>query len=257
MSQEYLNFKEISQNVRFKELLNHLNIPYSDSQKGELKGDGFVVTISKNLYFNPHGDDKGSVINFLANLRCVSLREAAKELKDAFLNENEKISKDQAIPDLELEYHKVLSDLAISEELAQEYEIGYVSKRSIMAGKIAFKCYDENGVHIGFVGWKFKENGWFFPKGFERPLYNLNRVEKGGNIVVTNDLLDTLYLLSKGEKQVVCLMGNSMTSKQGELVANNFHSVQLVHPNPEYIIQELSKSVFVKQADLNEMCPLN
>ena len=85
----------------------------------------------------------------------------------------------------------------------------------------------------------------------------ITKVEKGGNIVLTNDLLDTLYLFSKGKKQVVCLMGKGMTEKQHNLIAENFHSVQLIHPNPEYITQELSKSVFVKQTNLNELCPLN
>ena len=257
MSQEYLNFKEISQKVPFSALLIHLNIPFSDTQNGELKGDGFVVTISKNLYFNPNGDDKGSVINFLAKHGKMCLRDAAKELKDTFLKSNGEASKGRSIPGLELDYHKALADLGISEDLAKEYEIGYVTKRSIMAGRIAFKCYNELKLHIGYVGWKFKESGWFFPKGFERPLYNLNRVETGGNVVVTNDLLDFLHLLSKGETQVVCLMGKSMTAKQGDLIADNFHSVQVVHPNPEFIIQELSKSVFVKQSDLTELCPPN
>ena len=257
MSQEYLNFKEISQNVRFKELLSHLNIPYSESKQDELKGDGFVVTKSKNLYFNPNGDDKGSVINFLATVRGASLREAAKELKDTFCKEDKKASKDHKIPDLKLEYHKALKDAGVPEDIAQEYEIGYCSQKSIMSGKVAFKCYDPDGIHIGYVGWRLNGEGWFFPKGFERPLYNLHRVEKGGNIVLTNDLLDTLYLLSNGEKQVVCLMGKGMTEKQQKLIAANFHSVQLIHPNPEYIIQELSKSVFVKQSDLTELCPQN
>ena len=205
---------------------------------------------------NYFDDIQGSVINFLAHHRSVSLREAASELKKSFMH----IKKNEAskkIPVLDLEYHKALSDLNFPEELAREYEIGYVSKRGIMAGKIAFRCYDVNGVHIGYVGWKLDSNGWFFPKGFERPLYNLKRVKTGGNVVLTNDLIDTLYLLSHGETQVVCLMGKGMTETQSKLITENFHSVQVVHPNPEYIIQELSKTVFVKLADLTELCPLN
>ncbi len=235
-------------------LLDHMNIPYTETQQGEIKGDGFVVTVRKNLYVNPNGDDKGSVINFLSHAKGISLREAASELKRTFLQESAEQPVNK-IPNLDLEYHQVLVDLGITEELARDYEIGYVSKRGIMAGKIAFKCYDHEGNHIGYVGWKYKDGSWFFPKGFLRPLYNLNRVETGGNVILTNDLLDFLHIISQGKTQVVCLMGNSMTKGQARLIADNFHSVQVIHPDPDFIVQVLSRSLFVKLADINKICP--
>ncbi|MFC1574035.1 hypothetical protein ACFL30_02510 [Candidatus Latescibacterota bacterium] len=61
---EFLDFKEISQQIPFADVLDYFNIPYTSKGK-ELKGEGFIVDTVKNLYFNPKGDDKGSVINFI------------------------------------------------------------------------------------------------------------------------------------------------------------------------------------------------
>jgi hypothetical protein len=41
---EFLNFQEISQKVSFSDLLNWLNIPFTQTQNGELKGEGFIIT---------------------------------------------------------------------------------------------------------------------------------------------------------------------------------------------------------------------
>src|SRR4030042_1670204 len=60
---EFLDFNEISQRIPFANVLDYLNIPYTTKGK-ELRGEGFIVDTVKNLYFNPKGDDKGSVINF-------------------------------------------------------------------------------------------------------------------------------------------------------------------------------------------------
>ena len=49
---EFLDFKAISNSVPFKKMLDHFNIAYEEVE-GQLKGEGFVVSMEKNLYFNP------------------------------------------------------------------------------------------------------------------------------------------------------------------------------------------------------------
>ena len=134
---EFLDFKEISQRIPFADVLDYLNIAYTSKGK-ELKGEGFIVDTVKNLYFNPKGDDKGSVINFLHANKGGTLRECAIELKKQFLDETKKPQRD--IPTLELEHgHPAVSKLSIDEETAEYFDIGYCGRKSIMSGKVAFK----------------------------------------------------------------------------------------------------------------------
>ena len=65
MSNEYLNFAEISEKVSFIDLFNFLNIPYSQKNDELKTQDGIIVNVKKNLYFNTKDENqKGRVINF-------------------------------------------------------------------------------------------------------------------------------------------------------------------------------------------------
>jgi len=239
---EFLNFAEISQKIQFKDVLDWLNIPYSATQQGELKGEGFIITISKNLYFNPKNEDKGSVINFLASYKGLDLRGAAKELKDRFLTEA-KLPK-RELPNLELHYCKFLED-KITEEMAKEFEIGLVKQHSIIAGRIAFKTYDENDQHSGYVAYNPKDDSWFFPKGFKRTLYNPAKFS-GEEITLTVDIISCLSLIKAGTP-CVALIGKTMTDILAEQLSR-FTRVVLVHPEPDNIVVRLARSTFVKSS---------
>jgi len=237
---EFLNFQEISQKVQFQNLLDWLNIPYN-AINGELKGDGFIITISKNLYFNPNGEDKGSVINFLSKHKGLDLRSAAQELKKQFLIEAKEPLRE--LPNLELHYCPFLEEKGFSKEFCEEYEIGLVKQHSIMAGKIVFKTYNELGQHSGYVGYNFTKDEWFFPKGFKRTLYNAHRI-KSDEVYLTVSIWETLNLIKQGISSVA-LIGKSMTDIQADQLSQ-FTRVVLVHPEPDNIIVRLSKKSFVK-----------
>ncbi|MHB8581207.1 MAG: hypothetical protein ACYDA4_15295 [Ignavibacteriaceae bacterium] len=244
---EFLNFQEISQKVQFKDVLDWLNIPYSVYQNGEIRGEGFIVNPAKNLYLDPQGDDKGSVINFLAKVKSVDLRSAAKELKDHFLNEA-KLPK-RELPNLELHYCPFLKEKGISEEMAKDYEIGLVKQHSIISGRIAFKIYDENKNHTGYVAYNHGKDEWFFPKGFKRELYNIHRID-AKEVVLTVSIFECLDYIKKGIPSV-SLIGKTMTDKQvGQLV--RFVNILVVHPEPDNIVVRLSKNSFVKSTRPDE-----
>ncbi|MGV8018296.1 MAG: hypothetical protein AB2L26_08990 [Ignavibacteria bacterium] len=244
MSNEYLNFKEISDKVLFADLFNHLNILYS-IKNGEIKTkDGIVVNIKKNLYFNTKDNSqKGSVINFLANYRGTDLRNAAKELKDIFLNDNQLNQRE--LPVLELHYHDILRRNSISEKVALEYEVGFVKQRSIMAGKLAFKIYDRQGLPIGYIGYNEKDNSWLFPKGFKRPLYNAHRLRNNDLLVLTSDPFVAIKIVSFGITQVASLLANSMTTDQEEEI-RTFKNILLLHNEPQCIVERLRYHCFIK-----------
>ncbi|MBZ0201581.1 MAG: hypothetical protein K8I03_01040 [Ignavibacteria bacterium] len=249
--QEFLNFKEISLAITFEDVLNWLNIPFQRKDK-ELRGEGFIINIDKNLFFCPDNDElKGSVINFVSHYKKVDLREAATLLKGEFLSKKNETKPKRDIPNLTLEWHPYIQERGISEEIYKEYELGYVKQRSVVAGRIAFKIYGYFGKHIGYIGYKEEDGSWFFPKGFKRPLYNAFRVKDPKSVIVTVDPFDTLKIASLGFKQVVSLLANSMTSEQeGQL--KRFRYILLFHPKPENIVNRLYTTSFVKAPVLSK-----
>jgi hypothetical protein len=243
--QEFLNFSEISKAVSFEDVLNWLNIPYQSKNK-ELRGEGFIVSIEKNLFFCPENDElKGSVINFVAHYKKIELREAASLLKTQFLSKEKETKPKRDIPNLTLEWHSYIEERGIKLEIAKEYEIGYVKQRSILAGRIAFKIYDHSGVHIGYISYKTEDGSWFFPKGFKRPLYNAFRLKDTKYAIVTVDPFDTLRIASLGFQQIVSLLANSMTTEQEEQL-KKFKYILLFHKEPENIVNRLYASSFIK-----------
>lgn len=242
---EFLNFNEISKAIPFDEVLNWLNIPFQ-RKNTELRGEGFIVSIEKNLFFCPDNDElKGSVINFVAHYKKIELREAASLLKTQFLSKKKETKSKRDIPNLTLEWHPYIEERGINLEIAKEYEIGYVKQRSVVAGRIAFKIYDHAGKHTGYIGYKTEDGSWFFPKGFKRPLYNAFRLKDTKSAIVTVDAFDALRIASLGLKQVVALLANSMTAEQEEQL-KRFKYILLFHKEPENIVNRLYSTCFIK-----------
>lgn len=249
MSKEFLNFAEISKAVSFQELLDALNVPYKQ-KNGELHGDGFIVNIEKNLFFMPKNDAvKGSPINFLAYHKNIELREAAEELKKQFLKKEKEPKRE--IPNLTLEWHDYMAKRGITPEIANEYEVGFVKQRSIVAGRIAFKIYDHSGKHIGYIGYKPEDYSWFYPKGFKRPLFGVYKLKDTKSVIVTVNPFDALKIVSMGFKQVVSLLANSMTTEQEEQL-KRFKYILLFHKEPENIVNRLYKTSFIKAPVLSQ-----
>jgi hypothetical protein len=171
----------------------------------------------------------------------LDLRSAAQELKKQFLTEAKEPIRE--IPNLELHYCPFLKERGISEELARQLEIGFVKQRSIISGKLAFKTYDENGNHSGYVAYNHLKEEWFFPKGFKRTLYNPGKFE-GGDINLTIDIFSTINSIQSGVPSV-SLIGKTMTDIQAEQLSR-FTSVSLVHPEPDNIVARLARKTFVK-----------
>lgn len=246
MSNEYLNFKEISEKVSFIELFNYLNISFLQKNDELRTNDGVIVNIKKNLYFNTKDDSqKGSVINFLANYKNIDLRSAAKELKDYFLTETTIPKKE--IPELELHYTDYLKQYNISPELAKEYEVGLVKQRSIMSGKISFKIRDIKSNPVGYIGLNIKDGSWFFPKGFKRPLYNAHRITNSQMIYLVINPFDALKIISFGFPHVGALLGKTLNDEQFQTinVLKNIERIFLIHPEPENLVIRLSQIKFV------------
>jgi len=243
---EYLDFNAIGQAVPFRNLLDWLNIPYIH-KNGELKGEGFIVNIAKNLYFNPLGDDKGSVVNFVSAVKAISLRDSASFLKKEFLIQ----PKPKTLPDYDLDYHSYLEESGISKDLASEFQVGYC-KKGIMSGKIAIRIDDKDGHKVAYIGKNLKgKNDYFFPKGYKQDyIYNLHRVSTDYCILAVSPF-DVLYLYPNFP-YVVGLVSFSMSDRQEKLLSR-FKRILLLHPKPANILPRLAHSAFVKAPNINSV----
>jgi len=249
--QEFLNFAEISKAIQFSDVLDWLNIPYQ-KKNGEIRGEGFIISIEKNLFFTPKDESKkGSVINFVSHHNQIDLREAAVLLKTEFLSNKKEIKLEREIPNLTLEYNTYLTKHSISPDIAKEYEVGLVKQRSIVSGRIAFKVYDSQANHIGYIGYKLEDDSWFYPKGFKRPLYNVHKVTDKKAVIVTADPFDALRIISLKIPQVVSLLAQSMTAEQEDEL-KKFKYILLLHSEPENIVNRLYSNSFIKAPVLSK-----
>ena len=251
---EYLDFKEISK-IPFIYLLDWLNVPYID-HKTEIKGQTdifkFIVNKDKNLFFSPDNDSiKGSVINFLAQHRSITLRQAASELKQVFLP---KPNEEKKLPDYELDHiHPFLTARGISLETAHFFDVGYC-KHGIMKGKIAIPIHDAQGNKVAYIGRNIKDekNKYFFPKAYRHIyLFNWHRVNTNYVILAVSPF-DVMHIYQMGIKFVCGLLSHTMTKEQQELLTP-FKKILLLHPKPQNILQRLSNSAFVKAPSVNSV----
>lgn len=242
----YLDFQKISEAVKFKDLLDSLNISYSVTET-ELKGEGFIVNLEKNLFINPlNKEQKGSVINFLSINKGISLREAAAELQKQFMTEKPKELPPSDIPQLTLEYHDVLTGYGFSKEFCQAYEFGYCKQKSIMAGKIAFLVRDKLKQVTGYIGVSLKDNKWHFPKKFSLSVYNIHRCMEKTSVILVVNPLDALKVISFGWLQTVAILTPSMTKEQEEDL-KRFKQILVIHKEPDNIAARLSNHSFVRK----------
>jgi hypothetical protein len=248
---EFVDFKQISSRITFKQLFDNLNIPYSEKKselKGEYKDLKFIVNTEKNLFLCTNNDNvKGSVINFLSAITGSDLRTAAIDLQDRFLHKPKEPERE--LPDLKLNCCDYLEAYGILQTTCAMYGVGLVKQKSIISGKIGFKCFDDDGKVIGYAAFNPKEvdikKKWFFPQNFKRTLWNFHRASDFEKALVVCNPFDALVLIQKGFANTFALLGKSMTESQ-ENALKKFKTILLLHPEPENLVLRLSKHCSVK-----------
>ncbi len=242
---EFLDFKAIAAAIQFQTVLDWLNIPYTQVD-GEIRGEGFIITVSKNRYTNPVGSDYGNVINFLQAKKGMSAREAASLLKKTFLT-NEKPA--PTLPVYKLQYCKELEDLGISEETARKLEIGkVVEHKGKSAGKIAFRIRSVDGEPVGYCIFDPKKKEYFYYSQYKHDhIYNLNNVDQREKTAIM--FADPINVAIHDKVCPFCIgmtRGN-LTQAQTDLL-KRFERILIIHHDEkqaQYLVNKLSKFVFV------------
>jgi len=243
---KFLDFKETAEKLDWLTILDWLNQPYKET-KTEIKTETAVINKKNKLFFyKADGAQPGKalgIINFVADHKQLDPRSACELLIKEFLRTPDPPKRE--IPNLSLEYGPEVQALGLSEETAQNFEIGICKQRSIMAKKIAFKLYDQSGNHAGYIGKEVKKDGWFYPKGLKRSfLYNGNRAN-GDYCILVPSALDCALLHQLGFPFSLSLLGLSPTKEQVQALIR-FRRILLIHPDPHNTILKLAPQSFVK-----------
>lgn len=198
-------------------MLEWQNIPY-DIIGEETKGQGFIINNKdgKEFYFNPldKTEKGGSVIQFLANKKGISLRESAYLINSEFLRKKKPEIPHETkrpIPELTLEYHPFLEQY-VPADLCEVLEVGYCKQKSVVNGRICFKV----GNH--YIGYHVEKKDWFFPKGFKRDtLWNIENCVNDC-IFITKDPFRALAMIAKGYHNTASIMGSEPTDEQKKII---------------------------------------
>lgn len=239
-----LDFKVIS-TVPFKKILDTLNIRYSETMDGRLKGENLVVDIEKNFYFDPYNKTEiwGSPIDYWARNKKISKYEAASEIHKLFFSKEEPQEEKKEPPTYPFIYHDYLKEKGITPEDAESFGFTYC-KKGILRGSIAIQINDPNGVKVGYIGKHIKDDRYFYPKQFSAGdyLFNLDKVKGQKSITLTSSPFKAMELK---DQNPVSLLTPYLTDNQLELL-KVFDLITISHPK-ENLVLRLSKVCFVKQ----------
>lgn len=200
----------------------------------------------------------GNVLDFVAKMEKKDIREAAliiqnwfgieskrpeKEqagmVKEELIKEelaNEELSKekeDRNNPPLKFalkhldQNHPYLSGRGLQKETIEYFGLGYCQK-GLMAGRIAIPIHNAKGELLGYVGrWPGdppeEEPKYKLPPGFKKSLvvFNLHRTKtlaKEKGLIMVEGFFDCFRVFEAGFKNVVALMGSSLSDEQEKLI---------------------------------------
>lgn len=257
---KWVSFEQLRREVLIEDVLRHYGIlERLRKRRNELVGlcpfheetkPSFSASTSKNAFICFACSARGGVLEFVAAMEGVSVRQAGLLVADWFqvgseapANGPQRASKPQGPPErgllenkpltFELQHvdyeHAYLRERRLTHETAKLFEVGLYSGKGLMAGRVVIPVHDESGRLVAYCGrWPGKppkdEPKYRFPPDFRKSLvlFNLHRVDrelaKGKGLVVTEGFFDAMRIWQAGFRNVVALMGTVLSARQKELL---------------------------------------
>ncbi len=178
----------------------------------------------------------GILIQKWFGIVCQEDRKLAKEKEEVERpkrKEQEAESEEAANPPLTFELktldskHAYLKERGLKKETIKEFGLGYC-KRGLMKRRAVIPIHNEKGELIAYAG-RYPgdppegESKYKLPPKFQKSLvvFNLNRVKdmaEDKGLILVEDFFDVFNLWQAGCKNVVALMGASMSDEQERLI---------------------------------------
>ncbi len=209
----------------------------------------FCANTTKNNWHCFSCEAGGNVLDFVSLMEGVDIRQAGLLTQKWFgivSGEDRKLAKEKeeverpkrkekeaANPPLTFKLktldfkHAYLKERGLKKETIKEFGLGYC-KRGLMERRVVIPIHNEKGELIAYAG-RYPgdppkgELKYKLPPKFKKSLvvFNLNRVKDMGEdkgLILVEDFFDVFNLWQAGCKNVIALMGTSMSDEQERLI---------------------------------------
>ena len=198
-----------------------------------------------------HGRVGGNVLDLVACLEGCSLRQAALRLQEEWrgagraVGEPQRASKgsstsggaDRPHPlsfSLRLGWHPYLEERAVDPATAAWFGVGYYAGGGWLRNRMVFPIHDAEGQLVAYAGRSLDdgEPRYLFPPGFPKSqvVFNLHRAvwESARWALVVEGFFDCLQVHQAGYRNVVALLGVSLSEAQEKLLLERFARLVLM-----------------------------
>jgi DNA primase len=200
------------------------------------------IHLERNVFHCFGCSAKGSVLDFVARIENVSIREAAAWVEEIcglrcqpIPLTRQEVRRDTVSPRplrplpfrLKLDpAHPYLSGRVVSPELAAQWGLGYCACGTVMqGGSICIPIHDEHGALVAYAGRRASNDiprgvpKYLLPRGFEkrRVLFGLHRVKGSEHLILVEGYWSVFRLYTLG-LPAVALMGRVLSTEQETLL---------------------------------------
>jgi DNA primase len=235
------------------ELRGHCPLPTHTSRDSR---DSFSVNVARNVWCCQslscsdarQGHLGGTVLDLVSNMERCSIREAAIHLKDWFGGlDFEPARAERKLyptpqPNLPLRFqlpnidhmHAYLETRGITAATARSLGIGYYAGPGTMHGRVVIPVRNVTNELVGYAGRSIngEEPKYLFPAEFHKSqeLFHLNRARLAGSdcAIVVEGFFDAATVRQAGYRNVVALMGSSLSDTQAWLLQKHFRRAVLM-----------------------------
>jgi DNA primase len=187
----------------------------------------------------------GNVLDLVALLEGCTIRDAALRLQDQGCSWRVRICQREQLaskgsssssPDplprltfsLGLRWHPYLEQRGVHRSTATRFGVGYYGGSGFLRQRIVFPIHDSQGRLVAYAGRSIddSEPRYLFPPGFRKSLvvFNLQRamLEAAQCAIVVEGFFDCLRVHQAGYRNVVALMGVSLSEMQEKILLERF-----------------------------------
>jgi DNA primase len=131
--------------------------------------------------------------------------------------------------------HPYLIERGLTKETVSTFGLGYFGGKGTMQGRIVIPIHNEHGELVAYAGrwpgdegWPEGEEKYKLPKGFYKShvLYNLHRAKMHAvdGLIICEGFFSLYALWQRGRKNVVAVMGSSVSIEQERLIVETVGS---------------------------------
>jgi DNA primase len=263
MGSKWVDLRAVKQAVSLEAVLRRYQVQgiKPSGPQGHLRGrcplhgdggeDAFHVSLGKNAFRCFYCEAQGNVLDFVAGMERCSVREAALRLQEWFeighpptATQAPEIKlvpkKERWNPPLTFRLrgvdamHPYVTQRGIDRATANWFGVGFFPGHGLMARRIVIPIHDADGQLVAYCGRSLDGTAprYKMPPGFRKSLvlFNLHRAAACGQttVVIVEGFFDCMKVHQAGWRNVVALMGASLSSEQEELLLERFTRIVLI-----------------------------